>query len=35
MRRVAIQFGEPLPFKPGEQANSESEAEEILEPAMV
>ena len=27
LRRVAIQFAEPLPFKPGEQANSESEAE--------
>jgi len=36
MRRVAIQFAEPLPFKPGEQVGSESEAEaeEILEPAM-
>ena len=34
MHRVAVQFGEPLPFKPGEQDNSESEAEEILDPAM-
>ena len=34
IRRVAIQFGEPLPFKPGEQAGSEAEAEEALEPAM-
>jgi hypothetical protein len=34
IRRVAVQFGEPLPFKPGEQAGSESEAEKTLEPAM-
>jgi len=34
IRRVAVQFGEPLPFKPGEQAGSESEAEQILEPTM-
>jgi len=34
LRRVAIQFGDPLPFKPGEQASSESEAEEALEPVM-
>jgi hypothetical protein len=34
LRRVAIQFGEQLPFKPGEQAESESETEETLEPAM-
>ncbi len=26
-RRVAMQFAEPLPFKPGEQANSESDAQ--------
>ncbi len=32
VRRVAIQFAEPLPFKPGEQAGvkSESELEEKL-----
>jgi len=30
MRRVAVQFAEPLPFKPGEQADSEEEAEEKL-----
>ena len=34
IRRVAVQFGEPLPFKPGEQAGSESEADKTLEPAM-
>ncbi len=33
IRRVVVQFAEPLPFKPGEQANSEvrSEEEEVLE----
>lgn len=30
LRRVAIQFAEPLPFKPGEQAGSESEAQQRL-----
>ncbi|MHC4477298.1 MAG: hypothetical protein ACYTEL_16750 [Planctomycetota bacterium] len=30
MRRVAIQFAEPLPFKPGEQAESESDTQERL-----
>ena len=34
IRRVAVQFGEPLPFKPGEQAGSEFEALQTLEPAM-
>ena len=34
IRRVAVQFGEPLPFKPGEQASSESEALQTPEPAM-
>jgi hypothetical protein len=34
IRRVAVQFAEPLPFRPGEQADSEAEAEETLEPAM-
>ena len=29
-RRVAIQFAEPLPFKPGEQADSESDAQQRL-----
>jgi hypothetical protein len=28
LRRVVIQFAEPLPFKPGEQADSEIESEE-------
>ncbi len=33
-RRIAVQFAEPLPFKPGEQTGSKSEAELTLEPAM-
>jgi hypothetical protein len=33
LRRVAVQFAEPLPFKPGEQANNKTEAEQSLEPA--
>ncbi len=31
LRRVAVQFAEPLPFKPGEQANSESDAQQTFE----
>ena len=30
LRRVAVQFAEPLPFKPGEQADSESDAQQQL-----
>ncbi len=30
LRRVAIQFAEPLPFKPGEQAADEADARERL-----
>jgi hypothetical protein len=33
--RVAVQFAEPLPFKPGEQAEGKAEAEQSLEPANV
>ena len=33
-RRVAIQFAEPLPFKPGEQAGSESDAQQQLDAVM-
>ncbi len=33
LRRVAVQFAEPLPFKPGEQANDQVEAEQSLESA--
>ena len=28
LRRVAIQFAEPLPFKPGEQAGSQTDAQQ-------
>jgi hypothetical protein len=28
LRRVVVQFAEPLPFKPGEQADSENESQE-------
>jgi len=30
MNRIAVQFAEPLPFKPGEQADSETEEQEKL-----
>lgn len=30
MSRVAVRFAEPLPFKPGEQADSESDAQQRL-----
>ena len=30
LRRVAVQFAEPLPLKPGEQADSQAEAEQRL-----
>lgn len=33
LRRVAVQFAEPLPFKPGEQSSSESDAQQTLESA--
>jgi len=29
-RRVAVQFADPLPFKPGEQARNESDAQQRL-----
>jgi len=35
LRRVAIQFAEPLPFKPGEQRSHESDTHEALKPIMV
>jgi len=31
LRRVAVRFAEPLPFKPGEQAGSESDVEQGLD----
>ncbi len=35
LRRVAVQFAEPLPFKPGEQNDNKTDAGETLEPATV
>ena len=35
LSRVAVQFAEPLPFKPGEQAHDKADAEQVLEPATV
>ena len=35
LRRVAVQFAEPLPFKPGEQADSESDAQQQLNAVMI
>lgn len=34
LRRVAVQFANPLPFRPGEQNLSPSEAEQVLEAAI-
>jgi len=33
--RVAIQFAEPLPFKPGEQAGSDSDTQQRLKAATI
>ena len=35
LRRVAVQFAEPLPFKPGEQADSESDAQQRLKAVTI
>ncbi|MHC4555717.1 MAG: hypothetical protein ACYS80_00275 [Planctomycetota bacterium] len=35
LRRVAVQFAEPLPFKPGEQTANEFETQEIPNPVAV
>ena len=35
LRRIAIQFAEPLPFTPGEQAGSEANARQDLAPMMM
>lgn len=34
-RRIAVQFAEPLPFKPGEQADSEPDAQQRLKAAAI
>ncbi|UCF15882.1 MAG: PilZ domain-containing protein [Phycisphaerales bacterium] len=35
LRRVAFQFADPLPFKPGEQAGDTTDADQSLEPVTV
>ena len=35
VRRIAVQFAEPLSFKPGEQAESESKVQEMLSAVTV
>ncbi|MFH1370429.1 MAG: PilZ domain-containing protein [Planctomycetota bacterium] len=35
LRRVAVRFFEPLPFRPGEQMNMQLDYEPLAEPAMV
>ena len=35
VRKVAVRFCEPLPFKPGEQRQAAAEAESPLEPVLV
>jgi len=35
VRRVAIQFVEPLPFKPGEQADSDADAQQRLKAVTI
>jgi len=35
IRRIVIQFAEPLPFRPGEQAGSESETRERLAAVVI
>ena len=35
LRRVAVQFAEPLPFKPGEQADSESDTQQRLKAVTI
>ena len=34
LRRIVVQFADPLPFKPGEQESDESDTQQALEPAM-
>jgi len=35
LRRIAIQFAEPLPFKPGEQRGHESDTHKALKPIAI
>ena len=35
LRRIAVQFSKPLPFKPGEQASSESDEQQRLKAVTI
>jgi len=35
LRRIVVQFADPLPFRPGEQETEEAEMEQTLEPMAV
>lgn len=35
LRRIVVQFAEPLPFKPGEQSESDTEAQQLLEAVTI
>lgn len=35
LRRIVVQFAEPLPFKPGEQSSSESDIQRALNTARI
>jgi hypothetical protein len=35
VRRIAVQFAEPLPFKPGEQTDSEIDTRERLKAVTI
>jgi hypothetical protein len=35
LRRIVVQFAEPLPFKPGEQADSDADAEQMLKAVTI
>ena len=35
LRRIAVEFAEPLPFRPGEQADSESEIDQKLKAVTI
>ena len=35
LRRVAVQFAEPLPFKPGEQAGTKFDAQQRFKPLTI
>lgn len=35
VRRIAVQFAEPLPFRPGEQADTEEDAQQKLKSVVI